>query len=407
MNPSAPVARHCPVCGSSSKSAIYSQHFSGLSGAALFEGYDVVVCNDCGLGYADGLPPQEAFNSYYRDLSKYESANNYGALAPYDLIRFPETVGLIAGAIPDRAVRVLEIGCSTGGLLQALQAGGYKNIVGLDPSPVCTRIARERCGAETITGSLSDLRPENGPFDVIILGSVLEHLRDTEETMNILKSLLPPTGYLYLEVPDASRFSEHTQAPFQEFSLEHITYFSPRSLDNLLGANGFTPVFSHQGTPETRPGVFSFEIKALYRMTGKISSPVRDVVTGPSLTAYVEKCRSMERGLSPVLDGLAESRRPIVVWGVGTQTQHLLSSSRLRDANIVAFVDSNPNYQGRTLHGAPVLAPAALASHSEPILISSLQFEAEIAEQIRNGLGLKNEIITLRGTPAAAARNDA
>ena len=407
MNPSAPAARHCPVCGSSSKRTIYTQHFSGLSGAALFEGYDVVVCNDCGLGYADGLPPQEAFNSYYRDLSKYESPNHDGALAAYDLIRFPETVGLIAAAIPDRNVRILEIGCATGGLLEALQTGGYKRIVGLDPSPVCTRLTRERCGAETITGSLSDLRAKDGPFDVIILGSVLEHLRDTEETMRTLKSLLAPAGYLYLEVPDASRFSEHTHAPFQEFSLEHINYFSPRSLDNLLGANGFTQVFSHQGTPETRPGVFAFEIKALYRMTGATSRPVRDTVTATSLTAYVEKCRSMERGLSPVLDGLATSRRPILVWGVGTHTQHLLTSSRLRDANIVAFVDSNPNYQGRTLHGAPVLAPAELVSHSEAILISSHQFEAEITSQIRNGLGLKNEIISLYGTSGHSARDDA
>jgi SAM-dependent methyltransferase len=395
MNAFAPAARQCPVCGSSSKSPIYSQHFSGLSGAALLEGYDVVVCNDCGLGYADGLPPQEAFNAYYRDLSKYESPNHDGALSAFDLLRFPETVALIASAVSDRNSRVLEIGCSTGGLLEALQSGGYQRIVGLDPSPVCTRIARERCGAETITGSLSDLRPESGPFDLIILGSVLEHLRDMDGTMSVLKSLLAPSGYLYLEVPDASRFPEHTHAPFQEFSLEHINYFSPRSLDNLLGVHGFTPIFSHQGTPETRPGVFAFENKAMYRMTGKMSRPVRDVITGPSLTAYVEKCRSMERGLSPVLDELAASRRPIVVWGVGTHTQHLLTSSALRDANITAFVDSNPNYQGRTLHGAPVLAPAELTSHAEPILISSHQFQAEISDQIRNALGLKNEIIAL------------
>ncbi|HEY2848235.1 MAG TPA: class I SAM-dependent methyltransferase [Gemmatimonadaceae bacterium] len=395
MTQFAPVPRDCLVCGSSSKSAIYTQHFVGLSDAVLLDGYDVVVCNDCGLGYADELPPQEAFNNYYRDLSKYESPGHDGALSAYDLIRFPETVGLIAGAIADRNVRVLEIGCSTGGLLQALQAGGYKKIVGLDPSPVCTRIARERCGAETITGSLSDLRPEHGPFEVIILGSVLEHLRDMEATMRTLTSLLAPGGHLYLEVPDASRFAEHTQAPFQEFSLEHINYFSPRSLDNLLGANGFTPVFAHQGTPETRPGVFAFEIKAMYRMTGATSRPVRDTVTGPALTAYVEKCRSMERGLAPVLDKLAATKRPILVWGVGTHTQHLLKSSPLRDANIVAFVDSNPNYQGRTLHGSPVLAPAALSSRPEPILISSHQFQEEISSQIRNGLGLKNEIILL------------
>lgn len=162
MNPFAPIPRACPVCGSSSKRLLYTQRFAGLSDASLLDGYEVVVCTDCGLGYADNLPPQSGFDAYYRDLSKYENQHVDGALSAYDRKRFPETLELIAGSLPDRDLRILEIGCSTGGLLQDLQAAGYTRVVGLDPSPVCTRLARERCGAVTLTGSLSDLGPETG-----------------------------------------------------------------------------------------------------------------------------------------------------------------------------------------------------------------------------------------------------
>jgi SAM-dependent methyltransferase len=369
--------------------------FSGLSEASLLTGYEVVVCTDCGLGYADGLPPQSGFDAYYRDLSKYENQHVDGALSVYDRKRFPETVELIAGSLPDRNIRILEIGCSTGGLLEALQAAGYTRVVGLDPSPVCTRLARERCSAATITGSLSDLGPEMGPFDLVILGSVLEHLRDMEAAMASLKTLLSPQGHLYLEVPDASRFAEHVLAPFQEFSLEHITYFSPRSLRNLLGRHGFVQIFSHQGTPETKPGVLAVEIKALFQLTGKSPAPIHDSDTEPALLAYVGRSRARESRLEQVLGELARNQRPILVWGVGTHTQHLLASSSLGKVNIIAFVDSNPNYHGHTLHDVPVLSPAELAARPEPILISSQQFQNEIADQIRNGLGLSNEIVLL------------
>ena len=395
MNPCAPIPRACPVCRSSSKRHLYTQRFSGLSEASLLDGYEVVVCTDCGLGYADNLPPQSAFDAYYRDLSKYENQHVDGALSAYDRKRFPETVGLIAGSLPDRNTRILEIGCSTGGLLEALQAAGYTSVVGLDPSPVCTRLARERCGAVTITGSLSDLGPEAGSFDLIILGSVLEHLRDMDAAMVCLKTLLSAQGHLYLEVPDASRFPEHVLAPFQEFSLEHITYFSPESLANLLGLHCFEAVFTRQATPEPSPGIFAVEVKALFRHTGRSRPWVPDTRTKGALEAYVGRSQALEQGLASILDRLAESHLPILVWGVGTHTQHLLSSSRLGEVNIQAFLDSNLNYRGHTLQGAPVLGPGDLAGRTEPILISSQQFQEEIADQIRNGLGLSNEIIRL------------
>jgi len=35
---------------------------------------------------------------------------------------------------------------------------------------------------------------------------------------------------VFITVPDASRYAAGDDAPFQEFSLEHINYFGPQSL---------------------------------------------------------------------------------------------------------------------------------------------------------------------------------
>jgi hypothetical protein len=72
-----------------------------------------------------------------------------------------------------------------------------------------------------------------------------------------------------------------------------------------------------------------------------------------------------------------------------------MATSRLAAASIVAFVDSNTRYQDRTLHGRPIISPEALHSHPEPILISSRVFQHEIETQIRDQLGLSNEVIRL------------
>jgi hypothetical protein len=72
-----------------------------------------------------------------------------------------------------------------------------------------------------------------------------------------------------------------------------------------------------------------------------------------------------------------------------------MATSRLPQADIVAFIESNARYHGKTLHGRPILAPDALRGHHEPVLISSRVFENEIAEQIRHDLGCPNELILL------------
>ena len=60
--------RLCPVCRSGVSKALFRQSFDQLSGVHLLDGYDVLVCEECGMGFADGLPPQSVFDEYYRDL---------------------------------------------------------------------------------------------------------------------------------------------------------------------------------------------------------------------------------------------------------------------------------------------------------------------------------------------------
>jgi hypothetical protein len=226
---------------------------------------------------------------------------------------------------------------------------------------------------------------------------VLEHLREPRQALASLRGILSFGGMLYIEVPDATTFAEVPDAPFQEFSIEHINYFSPVSLSNLLAANGFSPVKLLQTVFEQNADKVVHEVRAAFRKTdtpGGEARP-RDERTERDLMAYIRRSREVEQGIHRAIDRLLESDRPFLVWGVGTHTQRLMSTSRLARGRIAAFVDSNPRYRGKLLGGIPIISPEDLRRRPEPILVSSRVFQREIADQIRNQLDLPNEVVLL------------
>ena len=388
--------RLCPVCRSDVSKALFRQSFDHLSGVHLLDGYDVVVCEECGMGFADGLPPQSVFDEYYRDLSKYEDGEASGRQSSVVEQRLRDVAATIGPFIPSSHACILEIGCASGGLLKALQDLGFSRVAGVDPSPACVHTARTVFGIPAITASLFALPPPEEPYDFLILTGVLEHIRDLDKAVEQFQRLLQPAGRIYLEVPDASRYIASLDAPFQEFSLEHINFFSTKSLTNLMQSRGFRML---DAAPTVRPlhevtcpcvyGVFE-------RHLGQIAV-LRDNETEAGLRAYVQGC---ELGDAQVRSRIEQSIPPggsVIVWGVGTHTLRLLAAGGLNPRQIAVFVDSNPKYRNRELRGIPVVSPEDLGRRPEPILISTRGFQREIYDQIRHTLGLPNPVILLYG----------
>jgi hypothetical protein len=115
----------------------------------------------------------------------------------------------------------------------------------------------------------------------------------------------------------------------------------------------------------------------------------------PALERYVAQSEKEEERVRGFINELVDSKRPIVVWGVGTHATHLLETTRLSEANIRFFVDSNARYHGKELAGRRVMPPVALQEVEDPVLILSRVFQTEIAEQIRATVSADREILTL------------
>ena len=402
MDQTSTSLRPCPVCRSVKRSLLYRQSFEQLSRARLLNGYDVVVCRDCGAGFASGIPEQAVFDAYYRDLSKYDDRDNRPAESHTVEPRFYSVADVVTPFIPDAGARVFEIGSGSGGLMKALYERGFQNVCASDPSPACVRATQELHGIPAVAGTVFTVPKPEAPYDFLVLVGVMEHIRDLDRAVERFHELLRDGGRVYLEVPDASRYTPQQDAPFQEFSLEHINFFSPESLANLKQARGFRALETgrtarpqHEITCPAAYGVFekseqSFPMK-------------RDEQTEPGLQVYVEGCLQEDTRIRTLIGQATAPGESLIVWGVGAHTLRLLATGGLDPARVSLFVDSNPNYQRQELCGVPVASPAALQDRREPILISSRGFQREIQHQIRNHMGLRNPLVVLYDTPLEGA----
>lgn len=402
------ACRPCPVCANDMVDVLHHQRFVLPTGNPLPKSFDVVWCPTCGLAYADTPASQATYDRYYAEFSKYEDnlTSTGGDHSPQDLHRLAEMANAIASVIPNRSARVLDIGCANGGLLAALKALGYSELVGVDPSSACCERTRRACGGQAMAGSLRQLPPGLGAFDVVILSHVLEHVLDLRASARELSALLTGSGVVYVEVPDAKRYADCLVAPFQDFNTEHINHFGLYSLRNLLATAGLSfisgstkDILADAGS--RYPAVFGF-----FRRTNRTPQPdparwERDGRFRERLIRYIELSREqlqqIEARIAPLI-----RQGPLIVWGTGQLTLKLLAETSLGRAQIVAFVDGNPINQNKELMGIPVLAPEAIASLRQPILISTLLHQRAITERIRQQLQLTNPIITL-ATDAKAA----
>lgn len=388
--------RLCPVCGHKDVDLLYSQVFSTLSSDGLLDGYDVVACVNCGFGFANHIPSQSDFDLYYQNMSKYEFQESAGRESAYDTARFDAIAELMTPFIQSSDAQVLDVGCGTAGLLYRMKQRGFENLLGLDPSPTCAKLAWSQHQIRVLTGTISNLREGRNKYDFIVLIGVLEHIRDLESHLHVLKSTLTENGRIFVEVPDALRFDRWPDAPYQQFSMEHVNFFSPTSLENLMRKSGLRNLHQQELARQQSRGTIMPVVAAVFDNAIMPSAETRKCEeTKPSLTRYIQYSEAIEAKVKQTITDLANSEKSILIWGAGTHTLRLMETSDLSKAKIIAFVDSNPRYQNKEIKGSPVIAPIEISKYPQPILVSSRVFQDDIVNQIRNVLGARNELILL------------
>jgi SAM-dependent methyltransferase len=374
---------------------LYQQRFEAFAAGSITNAYNVVACQECGMCFASGLPDAARFSEYYAQSSKYDLGAKGAEVSSFDAKRYEDEAAFIAAHVSDRAGSVLDIGTATGDLLVALRGQGFTNLHGVEPSPDAARQARDRHGLDVIVGDVRDAKSLDMRFSVVSLVAVLEHLVDPQTSVRELADLLEPDGVLYFLVPDAGRFADHLDAPYQEFSVEHINFFTSGSLGNLMASVGLEVLAEQASLVKLSPDADGPALEVIVRRKGQTASLLYDSDGGDALRRYVAVSSEKEAGIAHRIAELAEDRSPIYVWGTGTNALHLLAASRLSECNIVSFLDSNPHYSGQQLAGRSVTVPEDVATLQGPILVASAISQTAIVNAARTLFGPDVPLILL------------
>jgi len=147
-----------------------------------------------------------------------------------------ERGALIASLVGGPGLRVLDLGCRTGALTQYYASGN--DVTGVDVDSDALERAQERLGIETHWVDAEDALPfEDGSFDVVVMGEVLEHLADPVAAVANVRRVLRPGGRFVGSVPNAFRLKNRLRflrgLP-PEHDPTHLQLFSPAKLRALL-----------------------------------------------------------------------------------------------------------------------------------------------------------------------------
>jgi 2-polyprenyl-3-methyl-5-hydroxy-6-metoxy-1,4-benzoquinol methylase len=124
---------------------------------------------------------------------------------PYQLKRDPySSHSVILSRLGEgRGRRALDVAAADGFLSELLTRQGW-TVTALERDPEQAARARGRC-KEVIVADLEDPLTEiGGPFDAIVCGDVLEHLREPLLALLALKGKLAPDGVIVISVPNVA-----------------------------------------------------------------------------------------------------------------------------------------------------------------------------------------------------------
>lgn len=229
------ATRACPVCARPSEF-----RFRSRLGRAIY----ACVAADCSHLHTPIVESQQGVHVRPQDIA--EESDRSLALYGERNRRLLHRLLVELGADKDRPMAILDFGAGDGHVARSFREG-----LGSAARIYCVE-SEAQCAALHAAHGLLPLRslrelPE--PVDLIYSIEVVEHLEDPRSVLCAMRDALKPGGKLFLSTPPGHPVESMTNAYDNP---THLHFFTPLSLNRLLGEVGFEPMaFRH--FPEMYP----------------------------------------------------------------------------------------------------------------------------------------------------------
>jgi SAM-dependent methyltransferase len=152
---------------------------------------------------------------------------------------------------------ILDVGCGTGIFLNEMRSAGWM-VRGVEPSSFAVSYARKIFDLDIYQGVLEKTNFQMKTFDVITLWDVLEHTQSPSSTLKKICSILEPSGWLIMNIPNPHSIDRRLFGPhWMGFDPpRHLYVFPTDTLWDMLHKAGLEP----RNWKSFLPSYFSFAI---------------------------------------------------------------------------------------------------------------------------------------------------
>jgi SAM-dependent methyltransferase len=196
-----------------------------------------VRCLGCGLIRVDPLPEPEELSRYYDRAHREGSYSTFVSAQEVRELIARHRLSMVGSLV--RQGRWLDLGCSSGDLVAAVEATGIE-AEGLDLSMEAVERARAR-GLKVRCLPVEAFEPAHA-FETVSAFDLLEHLLDPRGFLRRVRGWLRGDGHLLLTTPDVRSVYPRLLMRrhwFYYWPDEHLFYFDRSTVTRLLEEEGF------------------------------------------------------------------------------------------------------------------------------------------------------------------------
>ena len=234
------------------------------------EHLQIVECRQCGLVYANPRWPADELLAAYVAVEDetyvLERSGREKTFAKH-LSAAEKIIG------PPNGRRLLDVGAYIGVFVETALAAGW-DAFGVEPSAWAAAEAA-RQGLPIIHGTLASPELVGQQFDVITMWDVIEHVNDPAGEIQRAHDLLAPGGWLVVHTMDVDApIARLLGARWPWFMDMHLTYFSSRTLSDMLNRNGFEVVGAGPQGRYLSMGYLATRVTGVSEMLGRATSGI-------------------------------------------------------------------------------------------------------------------------------------
>ena len=217
-----------------------------LSFRILLEGYKLLLCKNVFIHHFGSISFKEFSEGYLNllNINLKKFSYKWGFDSSYSTIIRSDILGLIDKK-HDESFNVLDVGCGTGAtLLHIKNLYNNANLFGIEVNKSSAKIAKIFANVLDVNIENIELPYERNFFDYIILGDVLEHLKDPWKVLKLLSKYLKDTGIILASIPNIMHISVINEIINGHFSYKdtgildrtHLRFFTLNEIAKLFAS---------------------------------------------------------------------------------------------------------------------------------------------------------------------------